>query len=260
MTKRPTTDEDTIRLIEQLRHLATGLHVPDPPDLRAAVRARLTPATPARQRRWRRWLIALIAAALAAALAATPPARAALGHILRFAGVDVHTEPGPRPIPSTAPGPLPTQYTSLGQARARAGFPIGVPASLGPPDEVQLLDVSDGRPRVVSLLWQAARARPTPAAAAHVALRLDEFDGQLDPTFAKRANPSGIQWLSLSDGYALWIPGPHALTYIDRSGVEHTDAPRLSGPTLIWQHSTVTYRLEGAPNVEQAVAIASSIR
>jgi hypothetical protein len=260
MARRPTTDEDTARLIEQLRHLATGLYVPDPPDLRAAVRTRLTPATPARRRRWRRWLIALVAVALAAALAATPPARAALGHILRFAGIEVHTEPGPRPVPSTVPGPLPTQSTSLDQARARAGFPIGVPASLGPPDEVQLLDVSAGRPRVVSLLWRAGRDRPTPAAATGVALRLDEFDGQLDPAFAKRAGSGDIQWLSLSDGYALWIPGPHALTYIDRDGVPHTDAQRLSGPTLVWQHSTVTYRLEGAANPEQAVAIAGSIR
>ncbi len=263
-------------LVDDLRDLGAALDTGEAPDVRAAVRARLSAGpTPRRLRRFRpappqalwsagwramwramwgvvwrgrrRRVVALaVVAAVVAGVAATPPARAAVGRVLRFAGVDVVPATPGRPVP-TSPAPLPTDTVALAQARAAALFPIGVPARLGPPERVQLLDVDRGHPRVVSLFWRGGT------------VRLDEFDGELDLMYIKQEQPPGFQWEQLSSGYGLWLPGPHPVTYVDRTGTERTDAARMAGPTLIWTRDAVTYRLEGVPDEPTARAVAESV-
>jgi hypothetical protein len=167
--------------------------------------------------------------------------------VLRFAGIDVVPVTPGTAVPSS-PAPLPTDTVALAQARAAALFDIGVPARLGPPEEVQLLDVDQGHPRVVSLFWHGG------------AIRVDEFDGELDPTFIKHEQPPGVTWEQLSSGFGLWLPTPHAVTYVDRTNTPRTDAARMAGPTLIWSRGAVTYRLEGVPDEPTALAIAESVR
>ncbi|MEU4163387.1 hypothetical protein [Actinoplanes sp. NPDC026670] len=229
-------------LIAELRELGARLAVPPEIDLRNAVRERL--ATPAPRPRRARWWVTAVAAALIAAVAAVAPARAAVvevvGDLLRIAGVEVRREPPRQTLPAT-PSPLPT-------ATADAGFPVGVPAGLGEPDEIQRSDPDrDGRPRVVTLIYRGG------------AVRLDEFDGQLDTTFFKTAPDARFVELPGSTG-AAWLPGPHPVTYVGRDGVERTETARLAGPTLIWTTGTVTYRLEGIPTLEEAIAVARSVR
>jgi hypothetical protein len=239
-------------LAAELRALGGWLATPEPPDVRAAVRARLadTPQSTVRAMPRRRWLVAAAAVLLAIAIAVIPPARAAVAHavtgILHFAGVEVHigqphVAPSPEPLPST-------RSAALDEARRVARFPIAVPVRLGVPEEVLVSDPApDGAPRVVSLLYRGGT------------IRLDEFDGRLDVGFVKTESGPDTQWIEVKGNTALWFPRPHALAYVDRQGIRHEETARLAAPTLIWTDGTVSYRLEGAPDPNEAAAIAASL-
>jgi len=269
MADRP--DEE---LATELRALAAWLDTPEPPDVRAAVRARLAARTqpgarsanltraqpgapsgnPTRSRPGvRRWLAAAAAIAVAVTVAVLPQGRAAVARVvdevLHFAGVQVRNSPGGLPSLPASPSPLPSlRSAALDEARRRARFPIGVPAQLGVPEQVLLADPGpDGAPRVVSLIYRGG------------AVRLDEFDGELDPTFEKSAVGNGSRWVTVNGHSGLWFPEPHALTYLDRQGIRHTETARLAAPTLIWRDGAVTYRLEGPTTLAEATAIAASV-
>ncbi|MEU0151360.1 hypothetical protein [Micromonospora fulviviridis] len=226
-------------LERELRDLATWLETPDVPDVRDRVRARL--AAPARRRRrWRRWLAAALAALL---LAALPPGRAAIADavagLLRFSGVIIETTPAPDP-PAGVPSPLPAQR--------HVRFPIRVPAALGAPEQVLVADPDGtGAYRVATLLYRGG------------ALRLDAFDGRLDPVFHKQLGGPGVEWVTVDGDFAVWIGGPHELAYVDRAGVERVETARLAAATLIWEDAGVSYRLEGQLSRDAAVRIAASL-
>ncbi|OLB74024.1 MAG: hypothetical protein AUI14_24690 [Actinobacteria bacterium 13_2_20CM_2_71_6] len=166
--------------------------------------------------------------------------------LLNFAGVRI--EQG-HPTPARSPQPLPSlRSAALDEARRLAHFRIGVPAQLGVPDDVQLADPGpDGAPRVVSLLYRAR------------AVRLDEFDGQLDWAYLKTQPAPDFQWVQIHDGSGMWLPTAHSVTYVDRQGQPHTETARLAGPTLIWTDGMVTYRLEGFSTLDQAISVALSV-
>ncbi|MFF4812933.1 hypothetical protein ACFY03_32445 [Micromonospora chersina] len=236
-------------LERELRDLATWLETPDVPDVRDRVRARL--AAPARRRRrWRRWLAAALAALLIAAL---PPGRAAIADavagLLRFSGVVVETTQAPAP-PTGVPSPLPSQRSvTLDEARRHVRFPIRVPAALGAPEQVLVADPDGtGTYRVATLLYRGG------------ALRLDAFDGSLDPVFHKQLGGGpGVEWVTVDGDFAVWISRPHELAYIDRAGVERVETARLAAATLIWEDAGVSYRLEGQLTRDAAVGIAASL-
>jgi len=236
-------------LVAELRSLADWLEVPEPRDQRAAVRARLlAPARPV-GRRLRRWLAGLVAAAVCTVVA-VPPARAtvtdAVAGLLRLAGVEVRREPVPPGVPATAQPVPSTRSTDLTQARRLARFTVRVPTELGEPDRVTLSDPDEGgAPRVVTLLYDGGK------------VRLDQFDGTLDTSFAKTAPDA--RWSQVDDRPAIWLPGPHAVTYVDRAGVPRTETARLAGPTLIWAGQEAAYRLEGIDTLARARQIAASL-
>jgi hypothetical protein len=238
------------QLEAELRALGTSLVTHEPPDVRAAVRARLAqPPSMVRLKPRLRWLAAA-AALLAVVLVIVPQGRAAVASavtgVLRFAGVEVHKG---RPHVQSLPSPLPsTRSTGLDEARRLARFPISVPARLGVPDDVQTADPApDGAPRVVSLLYHGGT------------VRLDEFDGDLDIGFVKTQPDPDMLWVDLKGATAMWLPRPHAVAYVDRAGVRHEETARLAGPTLIWSNGRVSYRLEGVPTLPEAVAVANSL-
>jgi len=233
-------------LAAELRALGTLLATPEPPDVRAAVRARLEAPPKPRRVVW----LAAAAALLVAAIVIVPQSRAAVANavssVLRFAGVEVHRgQPHIQPLPSPVPS---TRSTGLDEARRQAKFPVTVPARLGVPEEVQVADPApDGAPRVVTLLYR------------HGTVRLDEFDGDLDVGFVKTQPDPDLQWTDVKGRDALWMPRPHAVAYVDRFGVRHEETARLAGPTLVWSDGRVSYRLEGVPALSEAVAIAASL-
>jgi len=234
-------------LIAELRALGDHLTLPEPADQRAAVRSRLI-AEPRRRRRWRVWIVGGVAAVVAAT-GAVAPARAgvvaAVSGLLRVAGIEVRAEPAPTaslpssPLPSSRP-------VTLDDARRLALFPVKVPAALGPPEAVELADPDPaGAPRVVTLTYQGGR------------VRFDQFDGELSIVYLKTAPDA--QWVTVGADTGIWLPGPHPVTYVDRTGAERTSTARRAGPTLVWQSGPVSYRLEGFATLDEALKAARSI-
>jgi hypothetical protein len=233
----------------ELRALGRWLDVPEAVDQRIAVRERLTqPKRP--RRRVRRWVLASVAA-LVGTVVVVAPARAAVvdavGGLLRVAGIEVRREPGPGGLPAH-PSALPSQRSAtLDQARRVALFPLREPTTLGPAGQVLLADPGrTGAPRVVTVTYRGGT------------VSFDQFDGTVDPVFFKTAPDA--QWVDVAGEPGIWLPGPHAVTYIDRDGVERTETARLAAPTLIWVAGTITYRLEGLSTLEDARAAALSLR
>jgi hypothetical protein len=249
----------------ELRVVARELEVPPPRDLTAAVRQQLE-ASPARtapswprerapesRPRGRAALTALTALAVLAALAvvviATPQGRAAISHVFRFDGVELHQGQGQgRSRPATGSASLPgEQQMSLAQARREVSFPISVPAALGQPGQVL---VSDGG-RVVSLVYPRTR---------YGQVRMDEFAGQVDQIyFEKIVYLGNVTQVKVNGGKALWIKGPHELVYLRRDGTPAEVPPRLTtGNTLLWGTGQAALRLEGNFGEKTAIAIARS--
>lgn len=236
-------------LERELRDLSAWLATPDAPDVTARVRAQLAAPAP-RRRRWRYYVAAALVALLVALL---PPGRAALADavtgLLRFAGINISTSPAPA-LPTGTPSPLPSQRTgALDEAQRDVRFPIRVPEKLGPPEQVQVADPDgSGTYRVVTLLYRGG------------ALRVDAFDGRLDPAFQKSAQGPGVDWVQVNGDFAVWIGGPHALAYVDRAGKLRVETARLAASTLIWEDGGVSYRLEGDLTQPEAIEIANSLR
>ncbi|MEV1072464.1 hypothetical protein [Micromonospora parva] len=236
-------------LERELRDLSAWLDTPDPPDVGARVRVRLSTPAP-RRRRWR----SLAAVALVILLVAVlPPTRAAIADVvtglLRFAGVSIATSPAPTPPGATA-SPIPGQRAvALDEAQQAVRFPIRLPAKLGPPERVLVADPdATGRYRVVTLLYDGG------------ALRVDAFDGHLDLAFHKEVTPPGADWVQVNGDFAVWVDGPHVLSYVDRAGGIRRETARLAAATLIWQDNEVSYRLEGHLTRAEAIEIARSLR
>jgi hypothetical protein len=189
-------------------------------------------------------------AALIVLVAGVAPARAAVadavGGLLRLAGIEVSRESDPGGLPGR-PSPLPSVRTvAVEEAERVALFPVRVPAALGAPEQVQVSDPDPaGAPRVVSLLYRGG------------AVRLDQFDGTVTPSFFKTARDA--RWVTVPGGDGIWVPEPHPVTYAGRDGVAHTETARLAGPVLIWTDGEVTYRLEGVAELAEAQRIALSL-
>ncbi|MBY8870612.1 DUF4367 domain-containing protein [Micromonospora sp. PLK6-60] len=233
-------------LERELRELAAWLETPPTPDVTARVHARLA-APPPPRRRWRYWVAAGLAALLVAVL---PPGRAALADavagLLRFAGVTIVSS---APPPTADPSPLPSQRTAgRTEAQRQVRFPIRLPARLGPPERVLVADPDGtGAYRVATLLYRGGT------------LRLDAYDGRLDPVFLKGAAGPDVIPVEVGGDFAVWVAGPHTLTYVDRGGTTRVETARLAASTLIWQDAGVCYRLEGELSRDEAIAIAQSL-
>ncbi|MEV6814002.1 hypothetical protein [Micromonospora sp. NPDC051296] len=242
-------------LERELRDLSAWLETPEPPDVTAQVRARLAAepgSAPARPRWWRRrWRYAVAAALAALLIALLPPGRAALADavtgLLRFAGITISTSSEPV-LPTGSPSPLPAQRSAeLEEAQRAVRFPIRVPTKLGPPERVLVADPDGtGSHRVATLLYRGE-------------LRLDAFDGRLDPVFFKQAGGAGAEWTQVGGQQAVWVGGPHPVSYVDRSGTVREESARLAAATLIWEEGGVSYRLEGQLTMTEAVEIATSL-
>src|SRR5438045_4555705 len=149
------------QLASALADLGTRIAWPPAPDVRARVLSRI--ATPRRTTWWRSFwspryafapAIVTIALVLLAVLVFSPEARATATDILRLRGIEIFRGPVPTASPTRSPGsiqtPVPLPSTGLGalvsldDARARAGYPVVMPADplLGSPDEVYLRAVA----------------------------------------------------------------------------------------------------------------------
>ncbi|MFC5289481.1 hypothetical protein ACFPM7_20710 [Actinokineospora guangxiensis] len=224
-------------LATELRALGRSLEASAPPELVEAVMARVAaePRLSWWSRRWRAVVGGIAAVVLVGAL--TPPVRAAVVQWLGAVAVweVAGAPPGGVPAPPVAGG------VALAEARSSVSFPVAVPGALGEPRSVE---VSGDRQRV-SMSWRDG------------SVRLDQVAGTLAPYFAKTVYDR-VVFTSVRGGEALWLAGPHRLEVVGAGGRERVEPPRLAGSTLIWVAEGVTFRLEGVPTREEAVAIAES--
>ncbi|MEV4353031.1 hypothetical protein [Nonomuraea sp. NPDC049625] len=236
--------------------------VPPPADVAAAVRARLEapdeasrgevpdPAhgltrthspSPVRRRRARWKVVTAVVLVVIAITAATPQGRAAVVRILRFAGIELRIGDTP-PKAVTGVTPLPYEHpVDRDGLKAEVKFQVRTPKALGGPERTTVSD----RGRVVSMFWPGG-------------VRLDQFDGGLDPVLFKKLGPPWPDYTKVGPYQAWWVPGAHPLGYLSRQ--DGTEIPlRQAGPTLIWQQDALNYRLEGVKTEEEAVRVATSL-
>ena len=225
-----------------LRSLGARLDVPDPPEVTEKVLARLD--EPAPHPHLRRLITVAVAAvvALATAMVVSPAVRAAVFDFLRIGGVEIH-ENLPAPVVPSLDPPLPGEHdVTLAEARDAVDFPLRVPDGLGPPGAVRLIDGN----RVVTMAFGS--------------VRVDQFDGGLDPMFTKFTMAEDVHRVTVGGVPGIWVDRPHLVLYTDRDGNQRDESARLAAGTLIWEKDGITYRVEGDFPQRRAIEIAESMR
>ncbi len=224
-------------LEQRLAGLAADLRVDVPDGLEAAVMARVRAERgPAR---WRRWAAGLFLGLLGAGVVVSPVG-ATLREWLGFHGVGVTSDD---PVTDSPTVPPASGGTSLDRAADAVGFTPLVPAELGRPDAVEV----SGDGLVLSLSWTTGDGT----------VRLDEFEGGVEPLFWKSAPVASH--VTVSGQAALWLPTAHRVTVVDGDGdVRHLPS-RLAAPTLVWPNGDLTLRLEGDLDLDAATRIAESV-
>ena len=208
----------------ELRELSAYLNVPSTPPLYAAVLARVT------RRKQRRRLLAVAVACAVAALAialAVPDSRASLLRFFHIRGASVALVDRLPPL---------TSRRSLGQPvpLEQAAFRLRLPGGRRP----ERVYAADGG------YWLR-----------YPGLLLFEFESGDGPELIKKATLSTaqVEYVEVRGEPGIWIGGRHAL-YLPGG------PPVAAGHALIWQRGGVTLRLEAAVGLEQALAVAQSVR
>jgi hypothetical protein len=230
-------------LERELRALAPALEWPPSPELGPRVHARLGER---RRRPWRILWIALAVVAIAVGAAfAVPRSRGALLRWLGLRGVRIEFVDRLPEAPVHAPLDLGPRV-SLEDASRRAGFHVLTSPLLGSPDQVHF----DGH-QVWLVYGDLERPR----------LLLSEFQGRAEEAFVKKiVTPrTRVDFVSVSGGPGFWISGAPHFLYIAPSGEIRDERVRLARNTLVWQHLSLTLRLEGAFGEQKALAIARTL-
>jgi hypothetical protein len=239
---------------------------------RAAVRSRrrarlprLRPGNPLRPLfvpAWQRAAVAVLALVVlvSGALAFSPSVRKAVAGWLGIRGVKIEVTPSLPPVPlgrNLVLGPP----VSLARAQAAVPFRILLPSApgVGMPDEVDLIQsISTGQ---VSLLYRARPGLPA-ATRTGVGLILTEFEARAETTFIEKKlvlAGNNVESVTVNGEPGFWIEGAHELIYLGPDGEQITSRTRLAGNVLLWQHGSVTLRVEADITKLQALAIADSV-
>lgn len=185
------------------------------------------------------WLAGLLVGLLATVLVVSPVG-ATVAEWFGFHGVVVERNDGP---PSGTPSVPPAgDDLSLTEAAALVDFAPRVPTELGDPDQVT---VSADR-KLLSMSW--GRNEST--------VRLDQFDGDVEPRFWKSV--ADAEFVTVGGGDGLWLPTPHQVALLDGER-EVMLPPRLAAQTLLWIEGGMTYRLEGPFTQAEAITVAESL-
>ncbi len=242
-------DEINSSYERQIQKWAAAFDYPPTPDIARRIRPLLT--SPAKQavqpRRRLAWVLILLL--LAASLLAVPSVRAALVQILRAGGIIIFVgeEAAIEEIPPLLNEQLPafTEPITLDEAVAR--FPdLALPTELPPPDDV-LLHEEPVWDTAVIFLWR------------------DETDPQQIAISLYQINMAqyaykGSEMLEMTEvngNQAFWLSGPHYFRLRDSSAEEWMF---VEGNVLIWWEGSITYRLEGASSLAEALRIAESLK
>lgn len=255
----------------QLRTIAQQMNYPHTPDIAGRVMPRVHPTMKPRffSRRFA-WSLTLILV-LFVSLMLIPPARAAIIEFIQIGIVRIFPRPTESPIeipPTSAPGTMvpltatpnaPNDFlpfldrlageTTLTEAQTVVKYPILLPtypADLGEPD---LVFVQDADGAMTILIWL------DPGDPKKVSLSLHIIP--VGSWAIHKAAPVTIQETIVNGQRAVWAVGPYPLRYSNGN----LDFTRLiDGYVLIWTDGEITYRLESALPMEEAIKIAESLQ
>ena len=234
-----------------LRDLGAHLAWPPAADLASRVGAEIDNVVPLRPRRLAR-RVALVAAAsllvLTGLLAVSPGLRAAVFELLgiRGATVEVHESVSPPSGPSFAGQALLGDQVTPEQAESELGFGLSLPAGLGQGEGVFLL--REGASTIATVAYRDGE------------LILSQFAGRLEQeTIGKAVTVEQADRVRVGDAPGIWVEGAHSVFVRDPSGVIVESRALLGGNTLLWTLDGVTFRLEGAATLDEALRIARSV-
>lgn len=251
----------------KVRSLAQGMDYPRTPDIVGVVTARLRTSSRSLSKKlvWS-WTVLLV---LIASLMLIPSARAAILEFIQVGVVRIfRTQPTPLPPPNpqapfiqspvtATPTPTPlipvlqdvSGEMNLEQAQKRVKYPILLPSyppDLGKPDYVFVQD-ADGAMTI--LVWL------DPQKPGQVLMSLHFLPA--GSWAIKKTEPTVIEETRINGHYAVWTTGPYVLRLTNGD----MDLRRLiEGHVLIWENGNITYRLETALNLKEAVKIAESLK
>ena len=165
------------------------------------------------------------------------------------------------PLPSLEVGPGLGERTTMAEARAGVTFALRVPTlgELRDPDLVYLADPPVGG--AVTLLYGERPGFP-PDPATGIGLIVTEFRADIGPEVFEKLIDSGVRVTAtrVGDADAWWVAGgDHFFFYRDASGKVVDTTVRLASDTLVWEEGGVTYRVEGASTLEDAIRVAESL-
>jgi len=227
-------------LRDELRELGRGMTAVPRDDLAELVLVSIG-APAVRTRKWRRWLatFAALIAAIGVSAAVSAPVRAAISHVFRFGGIEVHHGQGPAPARSPV---LPGQHpTDIAAAQRQVGFAVRVPRALATPASVRVSDRG-----IVSLRYSLPSGP----------VQIDEFAGGLGPMWDKYLMGGGAQRVDVNGHDGLWFAQPVLLVYVLPNGSDDPRSARLTNGTLVWTEGAITYRLDGIRPLSAALDIA----
>jgi hypothetical protein len=234
-----------IDLEPALADLAEHLDVPGREDWRADLTRRLVEPTPIRRRNRMQALVAAAAAiaVVAAGVLTVAPARDAVAGWLGIGAVEIHQATPPSTVPTTSTRP-PARPLDLAAARRQVDFEITTPNDAGPPSRVAVDHRVPGG--LVTLTYDD--------------FTLTEIATMpSEPVISKFVEGGPIEDVVVHDHAGMWIADAHSVGYIDRTGKLRPGTLRRSGPVLVWTVDDVTFRVEGPPNLDEAMAIANTV-
>ena len=228
----------------RLADLASAIDLPPTPPMREAVLDGI------RRRPSGRWRLAAIALALVV-LAATVAALVTFG------------VGGLRLVPNVETlSPLPSGVVaeralgdrlSLDAARSRLAFEPRLPVALDAPDDVYVVEPPRGG--ALTLVWRDA--------AGGIGLLVTELRADIGPDAFEKLVIQGVtvQRTIVGEVAAWWVGGgEHPFFYRDANGAIVDTTLRLAEPTLFWEQDGITFRIEGARDIDDARRLAESIR
>ncbi|MGH8935160.1 MAG: hypothetical protein ACRDXD_02645 [Acidimicrobiia bacterium] len=240
-----------VELEQALRRLGDSLEFPAEPELAGRVRRRIEHRRPARP-----LLSAWVAAALILVAAAflLPGVRRAAADLLGLDDIRIVRREAP-PVAPAGAGLDIGLALSLAEVRERVDFEVLVPSAVGEPDAVYL---DRGR---VTLLYRSEAGLPE-VGDSGVGLLINQFGARLPESLGKELGPgTSLETVTVRGRLGYWIEGePHLVYLVERSGEVLEESGRLAGNTLLWQEGRVTFRLESALSLEEALQVAESLR
>ncbi len=202
---------------------------------------------------------AVVAVVLAFTLTFSVTARKAVADLLGVVGINITFGDAPEDA-DELPGPQLSgldlgERVSRAKAESVVGFEVRGPMALKGPSRL-FLDRSVGDSGMVSTVFYA------PSNPRRALYLITEFKASVDEAYLKKVAVSdgNVRYVSLHGVTGFWLTGkPHVFGYVDETGAFREETVRLAGNVLLWETDGITYRVEGASNLKQALKIAARL-